>query len=141
MDRGYGSSAEVLRSIREFELAQDSQQVCQAGHSANAGYSSGLFPLLGDRPKRTLDRYSLSKPTRPFGTLSGTTEPGHIVLWRQGSYDLTWTQAARQFRRRDRLRSLRLRRPYAGMPNQASCPKRTGSRCTTSPVSSFGLKP
>src|SRR6267143_149012 len=26
---------------------------------ANAGYSSGLFPLLGDRPKRTLDRYSL----------------------------------------------------------------------------------
>src|SRR6266700_1484811 len=27
MDRGYGSSAEVLRSIREFELAQDSQQM------------------------------------------------------------------------------------------------------------------
>src|SRR5438093_4805622 len=34
MDRGYGSSAEVLRSIREFELAQDSRQVRQAGHSA-----------------------------------------------------------------------------------------------------------
>src|SRR5206468_11565511 len=100
MDRGYGSSAEVLRSIREFELAQDSQQVCQARHSANAGYSSGLFPLLGDRPKRTLDRHSLQKPTMPFGTLSGTPKPWHIVLWRQGSHDLSWAQAARSEERR-----------------------------------------
>ena len=51
VDRGYGQSAEVRRSFRESELAQDSQQVCQAGHAANAGYSSGLPALLGDGSK------------------------------------------------------------------------------------------
>src|SRR5437773_10597308 len=121
MDRGYVQSPEVRRSIRESELAQDSQQVRQDDHSPNAGYSSGLSTLLGNRSKRTVHRYSLQEPPRSFGTVSRTTEPWHIVLWRQGSHDLSWTQAARQFRRRDRLRSLRLRRPYAGMPNQASC--------------------
>ncbi len=55
--------------------------------------------------------FSILEPCRTFS----------FLLWGQASHDLSWTQAARQFRRRDRLRSLRLRRPYAGMPNQASC--------------------
>src|SRR5437870_1315796 len=40
VDRGYGQSPKARRSLRESELAQDSQQVRQAGHAANAGYSS-----------------------------------------------------------------------------------------------------
>src|SRR5437867_373262 len=51
VDPGYGPSAKVRRSLRESELAQDSQSVCQAGHAANAGYSSGLPALLGDGSK------------------------------------------------------------------------------------------
>src|SRR5438067_1728284 len=67
LDPGYGPSPEVRRSIRESELAENSQQVRQDDHAANAGYSSALSTLLGDRSKRTLDGYSLQEP--PSGSL------------------------------------------------------------------------
>src|SRR5205809_6391465 len=44
-------SATLCRSIRQAELAEDSQPVCQAGHAPTSGSSKGLSALLGHRSK------------------------------------------------------------------------------------------
>ena len=94
---GHGQGATIRRSIRATELAQDTQPVCPAGHAPTPGPSEGRSALLGYRSKRTIDRHPVQKPSASFRTRSETAQPRHLVLWRQGSHELSWTKAARQF--------------------------------------------
>src|SRR5436309_10946226 len=94
---GHGQGATIRRSIRATELAQDTQPVCPAGHAPTPGPSEGRSALLGYRSKRTIDRHPVQKPSASFPTRSETAQPRHLVLWRQGSHELSSTKTARQF--------------------------------------------
>ena len=90
VDRGHRPSAAVCGSLREFELSCDPHQVRQASQSAAARYSPRLSIPLGERAKRILHRCTIQDSPGPVRTVPSTTEPQHLVLWRQGSHELSW---------------------------------------------------
>ena len=62
LDRGYGQSAEVRRSLCEPELARDPEQVCQAGQSQMRIFST-TAPTTGGALKAN------TRPSRPLRTV------------------------------------------------------------------------
>src|SRR6266700_2838939 len=132
MDRGYGSSAEVLRSIREFELAQDSQQMQDILQDCSHYWVTAQSELSTDILFRSRQGLSelypelLSHGTLCFGAKEVMTFLGRklAAISKPRSSPISPTSPA-----------------VCRDAESSIVSKRTGSRWSTSPVSFFGLKP
>jgi len=56
----------------------------------HGGSSENNVLLLGHGPKRVLNRYSIQERGSLKRALPAIAESQHVVLWRQGSHELSW---------------------------------------------------